>query len=88
MGKRNQGNGEERLKPGHTDTHRYGHLENKREKRERLMREAEKKIAALEHRVAVTEKAAAAAINLLRPYTPERKPTMPLRRTFERTGKT
>jgi hypothetical protein len=89
MGKRGQRNGEkQRLMPGHSDRHFFGHLENKREKRERLMREADKKIAELQHRVAVSQQAAQAAINLLKPYSVERKASMPLRRAFERTGKT
>ena len=63
-------------------------LETKPERRARETAELKKRITELEHRVVVTQRAARAAVNLLAPYIPDRKPTiMPLRRTFQRAGK-
>jgi hypothetical protein len=53
---------------GHSDRHHFGRLETKREKRERLMLEAQKRIVELERQVAVSRRVALTVINLLAPY--------------------
>lgn len=64
------------------------HPLTKAEKRTRELNEVRKRVAELEYKVATSQQAAQAAIRLLQPYSVDRKPAMPLRRVFERTGKT
>ena len=66
-GRQGQGNGEASRRYGPREAHRYGHLENRREKAERLANEATKRISELERQVAVSRRVAQSAINLLRP---------------------
>jgi hypothetical protein len=80
MAARNQGNGE-RKRPGHSDRHHFGHLENRCEKREREAREAQRTIADLTYRIQVAAQAARSAIALLAPYSakPEPRNNRPLK---------
>jgi hypothetical protein len=88
MGRQSEGNGKATLRMGPRETHRYGRpLESKKEKREREISEAKKKIAELEHTVSVSRRVAASAIALLRPYSVEPKRFTPLRRIIERKEK-